>query len=84
MINIYEDENAYVSPAGTEQPAKRNRQGDSSYSVRHETRLERVLGAADGSLEDNNGQAGTQFMGPAGPKVQYLCGMAKPVRLTNK
>jgi enterochelin esterase-like enzyme len=47
LINIYEDENAYVNAFGFERPAKRLRNGDVCYTVRHEVLLERVLGRGD-------------------------------------
>jgi hypothetical protein len=47
LIDIYEDENAYVNPLGFERPAARLRNGDVRYTVRHECQLERVLGRGD-------------------------------------
>lgn len=44
LIDIYSDANAYVNRFGFERPAKRTVDGDTIYSVRHECRLERVLG----------------------------------------
>lgn len=44
LINIYQDRNAYVNAGGFERPAKRTIDGDTIYSVRHECRIERVLG----------------------------------------
>lgn len=44
LINIYEDENAYVDAQGKERPAKRRVSGEVVYSVRHEVQLEVVLG----------------------------------------
>jgi hypothetical protein len=44
LINIYEDEYAYVNGNGFERPACRERNGDVRYTVRHECLLERVLG----------------------------------------
>jgi hypothetical protein len=47
LINIYEDENAYVNRHGFERPAAREVNGDVRYTVRHECLLERVLGRGD-------------------------------------
>ncbi|HEY7426039.1 MAG TPA: alpha/beta hydrolase-fold protein [Gemmataceae bacterium] len=47
LINIYEDENAYLNKHGFERPACRARNGDVRYTVRHECRIERVLGRGD-------------------------------------
>ena len=47
LIDIYEDENAYVNDSGFERPAARERNGDVRYTVRHECRIERVLGRGD-------------------------------------
>jgi hypothetical protein len=44
LINVYEDENAYVNARGFERAAARERNGDVRYTVRHECLLERVLG----------------------------------------
>lgn len=47
LINIYEDDNAYLNRFGFERPAKRTRDGDVEFTVRHECRLENVLGQGD-------------------------------------
>ncbi|HEY7159000.1 MAG TPA: alpha/beta hydrolase-fold protein [Gemmataceae bacterium] len=47
LLNIYEHENAYVNERGFERPASRERNGDVRYTVRHECRVERVLGRGD-------------------------------------
>jgi hypothetical protein len=44
LINIYDDQNAYVNKHGFERPAKRDVNGDTVYHVRHECQVERVLG----------------------------------------
>jgi S-formylglutathione hydrolase FrmB len=44
LINIYEDENAYVNRFGFERPSRRTPQGETVYTVRHETQAENVLG----------------------------------------
>lgn len=44
LINIYSDPNAYVNRFGFERPGKRLINGDTVYTVRHETQIENVLG----------------------------------------
>src|SRR5262249_49600286 len=44
LINIYEDDNAYVNKYGFERPAMRQLNGDVRYTVRHECQMENVLG----------------------------------------
>ncbi len=46
LINIYEHENAFTRKDGSDVPAKRNRNGGTDYSVRHECQLERCSGEA--------------------------------------
>jgi S-formylglutathione hydrolase FrmB len=47
LINIYEDDNAYVNKYGFERPAMRQLNGDVRYTVRHECQMESVLGRGD-------------------------------------
>ncbi len=47
LIDVYDDENAYVNGHGFERPAARELDGDVRYTVRHECLLERVLGRGD-------------------------------------
>jgi len=47
LVNIYEDENAYVNRHGFERPAARETSGDVRYTMRHEVGLENVLGLGD-------------------------------------
>jgi hypothetical protein len=44
LINVYEHDNAYLNEYGCERPARRELNGDIRYTVRHECRIERVLG----------------------------------------
>ncbi len=44
LIDLYRDQNAYVNRHGFERPSKRTLDGDTVFSVRHESRLEVVLG----------------------------------------
>ncbi|QVL29837.1 hypothetical protein KIH39_13245 [Telmatocola sphagniphila] len=47
LINIYQDENAYINKHGFERPAKRELNGETSYTVRHECQMEVVMGRND-------------------------------------
>ena len=47
LIDVYRDANAYVNRFGFERPAKRTLDGDVIYTVRHECRIETVLGRGD-------------------------------------
>lgn len=47
LINIYEDENAYVNRHGFERPSARELNGDVQFTVRHECQMENVLGLGD-------------------------------------
>jgi hypothetical protein len=44
LMNLYDDDNAYVNPTGFERPSMRTLDGDTVHTVRHEVLLERVLG----------------------------------------
>ncbi|MFO0888788.1 MAG: alpha/beta hydrolase-fold protein [Isosphaeraceae bacterium] len=57
LVNIYEDENAYVDRRGRERPAARERTGEVRYTMRHECGLENVLGRG-GSWAMSGGQWG--------------------------
>jgi S-formylglutathione hydrolase FrmB len=57
LVNIYEDTNAYVNKAGFERPAARSRQGDVLWTMRHELRMENMMGAG-GSYVRSGGQWG--------------------------
>ncbi|HVG21238.1 MAG TPA: alpha/beta hydrolase-fold protein [Blastocatellia bacterium] len=47
LIDIYRDDNAYVNAHGFERPSERDLKGDVNFTVRHECRMENVLGAGD-------------------------------------
>ena len=47
LVNIYENDNAYVNEYGFERPAARDVDGDVRYTMRHECRLENALGRGD-------------------------------------
>ena len=47
LINIYKDDSAYVNAQGYDRTASRELNGDTRSTVRHECRLERVLGQGD-------------------------------------
>jgi hypothetical protein len=47
LINIYEDENAYVNTHGFERPSARDLNGDVRFTIRHECQMENVMGLGD-------------------------------------
>jgi hypothetical protein len=68
LINIYEDENAYVNARRFERPAAREVNGDVRYTVRHECQLERVLGRGDRwELSGRDWCSWNAVFGPRGP-----------------
>ncbi len=58
LVNIYEHANAFVNEHGFERPACRDRNGDVRYTMRHEVRLENMLGRG-GSWTMSGGQWGS-------------------------
>jgi len=44
LINIYEDQNAYVNKRGFERPSARDLNGDVRFTIRHECQMETVMG----------------------------------------
>jgi hypothetical protein len=67
LINIYEDANAYVNQHGFERPAKRQPNGDTYYTVRHECQIENVLGRGGRwSLSGKDWCAWNATYGPCG------------------
>jgi len=67
LINIYEDENAYVNRYGFERPSARDQRGDVRFTMRHECQVENVLGLGD-SYTMSGGQWGAwnAVYGPRG------------------
>lgn len=57
LVNVYEDENAYVNRFGFERPAAREASGEVRYTMRHELQMENVLGEGD-SWTTSGGQWG--------------------------
>jgi hypothetical protein len=47
LVNIYQDDNAYVNRWGFERPSARELNGDVRFTIRHECQMENVLGAGD-------------------------------------
>lgn len=47
LVNLYADKNAYLNARGFETPAARDVSGDVQWTVRHECRMENVLGMGD-------------------------------------
>jgi len=44
LINIYEDQNAYINKRGFERPSSRDLNGDVRFTIRHECQMENVMG----------------------------------------
>ena len=44
LVNIYDDENAYINRHGFDRPAARDVSGEIRYTMRHECQVENVLG----------------------------------------
>jgi len=57
LVDIYEDENAYINRYGFERPAARDVSGEVRFTMRHECRVENVLGRGD-SYATSGGQWG--------------------------
>ena len=66
LVNIYESKNAYVNEDGFERPGARTLNGDVKYTMRHELRMENLLGAGD-SWTRSGGQWGA-WNATYGPK----------------
>jgi hypothetical protein len=47
LINIYQDDNAYVNKFGFERPSARTLYGDTRFTIRHECQMENVMGLGD-------------------------------------
>ena len=47
LVNIYQDDNAYMNRWGFERPSARAPNGDVKFTIRHECQMENVLGAGD-------------------------------------
>ena len=47
LVNIYDDDNAYINRHGFERPGARDMSGDVRYTMRHECQVENVLGRGD-------------------------------------
>ena len=47
LVNIYDDDNAYINQHGFERPGARDVSGDVRYTMRHECQVENVLGRGD-------------------------------------
>ena len=47
LINIYQDDNAYISKHGFERPSARELNGDVRFTIRHECQMENLMGLGD-------------------------------------
>jgi Putative esterase len=67
LVNIYEDDNAYINRHGFERPASREISGEIRYTMRHECQLENVLGTGDSwTLSGGQWGAWNATYGPRG------------------
>jgi Putative esterase len=67
LVNIYEDENAYVNEYGFERPSERQADGDIKYTMRHECQMENVLGRGNSyTMSGNPWGAWNAVYGPSG------------------
>ena len=67
LVNIYDDDNAYVNQHGFERPAARDVSGEVRYTMRHECQLENVLGRRDSwTLSGGQWGAWNATYGPRG------------------
>jgi hypothetical protein len=68
LVNIYDEDNAYINPHGCERPAARDVSGEVRFTMRHECRLENVLGRGDSyTLSGAQWGAWNATFGPRGP-----------------
>jgi len=58
LVDLYRDTNAFVNAWGFERPCAREVNGDTRFTMRHETQLENVLGGGD-SFVRSGGQWGS-------------------------
>jgi Putative esterase len=71
LVNIYNDDNAYVNRHGFERPAARDVSGEVRYTMRHECQLENVLGRRDSwALSGGQWGAWNAAYGPKGADGQ--------------
>ena len=67
LIDIYADDNAYVNDRGFERPSARDVDGDVRFTMRHEARLENLVGAGDSwTLSGRQWGAWNATYGPRG------------------
>ncbi len=67
LLDVYRGGNAYVDPEGREIPSARNLDGSTRFSMRHELRMENVLGAGDSwTLSGGQWGAWNAVYGPRG------------------
>jgi S-formylglutathione hydrolase FrmB len=71
LVNIYDDHNAYSNRWGFERPAARDVSGEVRYTMRHECRLENVLGRGNSwALSGAQWGAWNATYGPRGASEQ--------------
>ena len=68
LVDIYADDNAYVNRGGFERPSARETNGDTRFTMRHECRLENVMGLGDSyTMSGSVWGAWNAVYGPRGP-----------------
>jgi len=68
LIDIYDDDNAYVNRYGFDRPSKRTINGDVVFTVRHENQIENVLGRGGRwELSGRDWGSWNATYGPKGP-----------------
>ena len=73
LVNIYDDENAYVNRHGFERPAARDVSGEVRFTMRHECQLENVVGRRNSwALSGGQWGAWNATYGPRGADGQPI------------
>ena len=75
LVNIYEDKNAYLNAHGFERPSARDVSGEVRFTMRHECRLENVMGRGD-SYAFSGGQWGAWNADLRRPRARRPAGPA--------
>jgi hypothetical protein len=80
LINIYEDQNAYVNRSGFERPSARELSGDVRFTIRHECQMENVMGLGDSfAMSGEQWGAWNATYGPERLMVaRRRCGIQRP------
>src|SRR5437867_4863883 len=68
LIDVYRDKNAYVDEHGVERPSKRDINGNVEFTIRHECRMENMMGLGDSWTM--SGQQWGAWNAAYGPRAQ--------------